>query len=96
MGQFAPPEKFRSDPTILLVGQDSQGRWMVQENHGFAEGAFVSREDAVRFAETERAHFPGAGNGDAGPHRVGIRSCGLTSAFAATRDSRARCCASGS
>lgn len=48
------------DRTILMVGQDPRGRWMVQENHGLLEGSFVSREAAIQFARWERHAFPGA------------------------------------
>lgn len=49
-----PPE------TVLLVGQDEHGRWLVQENHGLMEGMFVSREAALHYAALERHAFPGA------------------------------------
>ena len=48
------------DPSILFVGQDPRGRWMVQENHGLLEGTFVSREAAMSFARWERHGYPGA------------------------------------
>ena len=60
MAQFSPPAAFRGDPTILLVGQDDDGRWVVQENHGRVEGCFISRDAAICFAQAERAQFPGA------------------------------------
>lgn len=46
--------------TILWVGQDRDGHWLVQENHGLMEGRFVSREAAWQFARAERHGFPGA------------------------------------
>lgn len=60
MAQYAPPKQFRTEPTVFMVGQDIYGRWMVQENHGLVEGTFISREDAVRFAESERTALPAA------------------------------------
>lgn len=60
MAQFAAPEHLRGDHTIILVGQDDRGRWLVEENHGLIEGAFRSKDDALRFANAERGQFPGA------------------------------------
>lgn len=46
--------------TILWVGQDRDGHWLVQESHGLMEGRFVSRAAAWQFARAERHAFPGA------------------------------------
>ena len=40
--------------TIIYVGQDKAGHWLVQDSYGYLEGRFVSREAAVSFAEAER------------------------------------------
>lgn len=52
----------KPDPgaTILWVGQDCEGHWLVQESHGLMEGRFVSRAAAWQFARAERHAFPGA------------------------------------
>lgn len=43
------------EPTIrLLVGPDTHGHWLVQDEPGAFEGSFVSREAALRFARWER------------------------------------------
>lgn len=47
-------------PSILYVGQDRAGHWLVQENHGLLEGRFVSRDAAWRFAREEVHAFEGA------------------------------------
>jgi hypothetical protein len=60
MAQFAAPEHLRGDHTIILVGQDERGHWVVEENHGLIEGAFRTKYDAMRFAQSERSQFPGA------------------------------------
>lgn len=60
MAQFAAPKRFRQDHTLLLIDQDEQGRWTVQDNHGRVEDGFATRADALRFAETERSHHPDA------------------------------------
>lgn len=60
MTQFAAPEHLRSDPSIILVGEDGSGCWTVEENHGLIRGRFRSRDDAIRFARTERDLIPDA------------------------------------
>lgn len=39
--------------SILLVGQDQRGRWLVQDIIGRIEGVFTSRENALGFAQAE-------------------------------------------
>jgi len=56
--------------TILWVGQDREGHWLVQESHGLMEGRFVSREAAWQFARAERHAFPGAALVEAGQNLV--------------------------
>ncbi|WP_313439749.1 hypothetical protein [Novosphingobium sp.] len=46
--------------SILYVGQDHAGHWLVQENHGLLEGRFISRDAAWRFARGEVHAFPEA------------------------------------
>jgi len=60
MTQFAAPEHLRSDPHIILVGEDGSGCWTVEENHGLIRGRFRRRADAIRYARTERAQLPDA------------------------------------
>jgi hypothetical protein len=52
--------QFHSDatPVTLLVGQDSHGHWLVQEQDGELEGSFVSRDAALSFARWERHAYP--------------------------------------
>ncbi|WP_404712739.1 hypothetical protein [Sphingomonas sp. MMS24-J13] len=47
-------------PVTLLVGQDSHGHWLVQEQGGALEGCFVSRAAALDFARWERHAYPSA------------------------------------
>lgn len=46
--------------SILYVGQDQAGHWLVQENHGLLEGHFISRDAAWRYAKGEVHAFSGA------------------------------------
>lgn len=51
-------QSFAPDPTIILVGQDLAGHYCVCENHGMVGGAFVSRAEAIRFAQAEGRSIP--------------------------------------
>lgn len=46
--------------SILVVGQDSAGHWLVQESGGRLEGRFISFSAAMAFARAERYGLPGA------------------------------------
>ncbi len=49
-----------AEASILVVGQDAAGHWLVQESGGLLEGRFVSFAAALAFARAERHGFPGA------------------------------------
>ena len=46
--------------SIIIVGQDRRGQWIVEENHGLMGGIFRSRDAAMHFIADERASFPNA------------------------------------
>jgi hypothetical protein len=46
--------------SVLFVGQDIAGHWLVQESAGRLEGRFISREAALSFARAERHGFGNA------------------------------------
>jgi hypothetical protein len=39
--------------SVLRIGQDARGRWLVQDTAGRLEGFFRSRDTALSFARTE-------------------------------------------
>jgi hypothetical protein len=43
--------------TIIYVGQDKAGHWLVQDSGKRLEGRFVSRGAALSFAEAERQMY---------------------------------------
>ena len=47
------------DPQFI-VGQDQQGRWLAVETRHLGGGLFKSRQDALRYADFETGHRPGA------------------------------------
>ena len=44
----------------FLVGRDSCGRWIAQDQRGLCGGLFVSRAEAIRFAMFESGRRPQA------------------------------------
>ncbi len=46
--------------TVIQVGQDRRGRWLVQDRTGGIEGVFLNRQSALGFAQAEcdLHHFP--------------------------------------
>ena len=56
-----PPSPEGSAPAnIFLVGRDSRGHWVVQDERGLCGGLFVDRNKAIRFAMDETGKRPQA------------------------------------
>jgi hypothetical protein len=49
-----------SRPPLFLVGQNSQGNWVVQDQTGARGGLFVDRTEALKFARSENGNRPPA------------------------------------
>ena len=49
-----------SRSSLFLMGQDSRGNWVVQDQRGLCGGLFVDRVTALRFAMFENGHQPQA------------------------------------
>jgi hypothetical protein len=47
-----------SRSSLFLMGQDSRGNWVVQDQRGMCGGIFVNRTEALRFAMFESGHRP--------------------------------------
>jgi len=61
MNESEPPSAERSTTSsIFLVGQDSRGHWVVQDDRGLCGGLFVDRSKAIRFAMDETGKRPQA------------------------------------
>jgi hypothetical protein len=59
--QSEPPSSEHSAPAnIFLVGRDSRGHWVVQDERGLCGGLFVDRNKAIRFAMDETGKRPQA------------------------------------
>jgi hypothetical protein len=46
-----PPS--RVDRPFFMIGQDSHGNWVVQDQAGIRGGLFVDRSEALRFVRAE-------------------------------------------
>jgi hypothetical protein len=53
-----PPSCLR--PPIFMLGQDSQGRWVVEDEDGRRGGWFVDRAQALRYIRAEIGNLPHA------------------------------------
>jgi hypothetical protein len=51
---------FSSQPSRFLIGKDSHGRWVAQDERGLCGGLFVNRAEAIRFAMRETGRRPQA------------------------------------
>lgn len=59
--QSEPPSTDDGKPSnIFLVGRDSRGHWVVQDQRGLCGGLFIDRSKAIRFAMDETGKRPQA------------------------------------
>ena len=56
--KFVEPPSCTSASTIVFIGQDRGGHWVVQEQNGVFGGLFVNRAQAVKYALFENGHHP--------------------------------------
>ena len=47
-------------PPIFMIGRDSRGNWVAQEQSGARGGLFVDRAGALKFAKFESGNHPRA------------------------------------
>jgi hypothetical protein len=53
-----PPSLSASEPPLFLIGKDSHGNWVVQDQSGLHGGLFVDRAEALKFAMFENGNRP--------------------------------------
>jgi hypothetical protein len=53
-----PPSCLR--PPIFMIGRDSRGNWVAQEQSGMRGGLFIDRAGAMKFAKFESGNDPHA------------------------------------
>lgn len=56
--KFVEPPLSSSASTIVLIGKNSRGQWVAQEQNGFYGGLFVNRKQAVKYALFQNGHHP--------------------------------------
>lgn len=59
MGQKEPPSS-QLAASLFMIGKDSQGHWVVQDQQGLHGGLFVDRAQALKFALFENGNRPQA------------------------------------
>jgi hypothetical protein len=57
MTKGEPPS---SPSSLFMVGKDSRGNWVVQDQKGLCGGLFVNRTQALKFAMFENGNRPQA------------------------------------
>jgi hypothetical protein len=61
MKQTEPPSTPSCSRTLnFLIGKDSHGNWVVQDEKGICGGLFVDRKEALKFAMFENGNRPQA------------------------------------
>jgi hypothetical protein len=58
MDKGEPPSLSASEPPLFLIGKDSHGNWVVQDQSGLHGGLFVDRAEALKFAMFENGNRP--------------------------------------
>lgn len=56
--KFVEPPSCSSASTIVFIGRNSRGNWVVQEQNGLYGGLFVNHAQALRYALFENGHNP--------------------------------------
>jgi hypothetical protein len=56
--KLVEPPSCGSASTIVLIGKNRSGNWVVQEQSGLYGGLFVNRSQAFKYALFENGHHP--------------------------------------
>ena len=56
--KLVEPPSCHSASTVVLIGKDSRGYWVAQEQNGLYGGLFVNRAAALKYALFENGHHP--------------------------------------
>jgi hypothetical protein len=56
--KLAEPPSCHSASTIVFIGKNSNGQWVVRQQHGLYGGLFVSHVAAIRYALFENGRHP--------------------------------------
>jgi hypothetical protein len=53
-----PPSSHKPATALVIIGRNSRGQWVAQEQNGLYGGLFVSRAEAMKYALCENGHHP--------------------------------------
>ena len=53
-----PPSCCRAASTVVFIGRNRRGDWIVREQDGLFGGLFVNRAQAFKYALSENGHHP--------------------------------------
>lgn len=67
-----PPSRLRQP--LFIVGQNSRGNWVVQDQKGIFGGLFVDRKAALSFVRAQQRYRPHAVIVVAGPLELDMKS----------------------
>ena len=56
--KLVEPPSCNSASTIIFIGRNSRGNWVVLEQNGLLGGLFVNRAQAFKYALFENGHHP--------------------------------------
>ena len=56
--KLVEPPSCSSASTVVFIGRNNRGNWVVQEQSGLYGGLFVNRAQAIRHALFENGHHP--------------------------------------
>ena len=56
--KLVEPPSCSSASTIVFIGRNGRGNWVVQQQNGLYGGLFVNRAQAIRYALFENGHHP--------------------------------------
>lgn len=56
--KLVEPPSCSTASTIVFVGRNSRGQWVVREQNGLYGGLFVNRAQAVKYSLFENGHHP--------------------------------------
>jgi hypothetical protein len=59
MGQKEPPSR-QFQTSLFMIGRNSKGQWVVQDQRGLHGGLFVNRVQALKYALFENGNRPQA------------------------------------
>ena len=60
MNKDEPPSSSSAKSSLFLVGRDSHGHWVVQDQSHRRGGLFIDRAEALKYAMFENGHRPQA------------------------------------